>query len=125
MVLNEDFYIFPEDLYRVGNSGGPRLDHLREDEVDLYPLNGITMIRANGKGVSLYDTKSLPTLKLSGWAWKIRKGTALPFGLKLWSDENGHGIIAPVNDIPVDEFKGLVSKLVVFCEKVTKLPIKV
>lgn len=125
MVTNEDFYIFPEDLYRVGNSGSPRIEHLREDEVDTYPVNGITILRANGKGVSLFDAKSLPTLTLSGWAWKIKKGTVLPIGLKLWSDEDGHALIAPVNDLPIDEFKGILAKFVVFCEKVVKLPIKV
>ncbi|MGH8620969.1 MAG: hypothetical protein ACRET3_02430, partial [Burkholderiales bacterium] len=53
-MLPREFYVFPEDLYRVGNSASPRLDRVRGEEVDTTEINSIRVILANNRGISLF-----------------------------------------------------------------------
>ena len=53
MSISEEFYIIPEEVYRVGNSTSPLLHKVRSGEVDVMEMNGVKIILANGKGVSL------------------------------------------------------------------------
>ena len=46
-------YMLSEDLYRLGNSTSPKLQNVRGDDVNTYERNGVVMVRANGKGISL------------------------------------------------------------------------
>jgi hypothetical protein len=72
-------------LYRLGNAASPKLQNVRPQDVDSYENNGIQMVYANGKGVSLFNLQELQRREsgLSGWVWKIPQGTlplpALPF----------------------------------------------
>jgi hypothetical protein len=66
---NDYLYLSQDDLYRFGNSTSPRLDHIRAHDVDLYELNGIAHIRANGKGISLLTEQE--AAHKPGWLWLI------------------------------------------------------
>lgn len=117
----EDLYFAPEDLYRLGNSGSPRLTSVRRPkDIDTIEINGITMAIANGKGVSLSTKERLEKAAMSGWVWKVAKGTQVPRGLKLLNDRPGHYSICPTTNMPLDEFIGLLSKLALKCQKVFK-----
>lgn len=117
----EDLYFTPEDLFRLGNSSGPRLTHIRRPkDVDTIELNGILMVISNGKGVSLFTKDRIEKTPMSGWVWKIPRGTTVPQGLKLINDSHGHFSICPVANMPLDEFKGLLSKLAIKCQKIFK-----
>lgn len=60
----EDLYFAPEDLYRLGNSSGPRLTNVRRPkDVDTTEINGITVVIANGKGISLSTKRHIPLHK--------------------------------------------------------------
>lgn len=59
MVLNKEFYMVPEDVFRVGNAATPRLHMVKSSEVDITELNGVKVIIANGRGVSLYTKSEL------------------------------------------------------------------
>ncbi len=120
-VLPREFYIFPEDLYRVGNSSGPRLDRIRPDEVDSIEINGIRVIFANNRGISLFTDAGIRLGSVSGWAWKIGKTTPIPLGLKLHQDTPEHYMLCPIRQMPLDEYKGLLSRLLVHCKKVFKV----
>lgn len=87
------------------------------DDVDLYELNGIVMVRANNRGVSLYTLKGVEDVGLTGWAWRIRQGTALPPELKLHNDKPEHYMICPISEMPLAKFVGLLQQMVVHCEK--------
>ena len=78
------------------------------------------MVISNGKGVSLSTKERLDKTQMSGWVWKICRGTQVPFGLKLLNDRPGHYSICPVSNMPLDEFIGLLSKLALKCQKVFK-----
>ena len=115
----EDLYFAPEDLFRLGNSTGPRLTNVRRPkDVNTIEINGITVVVSNGKGISLSTKERLDTTPMSGWVWKINKGSHLPPGLKLINDRPGHYSICPTSNMPLDEFIGLLSKLALLCHKV-------
>ncbi len=117
----EDLFFAPEDLYRLGNSSGPRLTNIRRPkDIDTIEVNGITMVVANGKGISLSTKERLDKTQMSGWVWKIARGTQVPAGLRLLNDRPGHYSICPVINMPLDEFVGLLSKLALKCQKLFK-----
>lgn len=117
----EDLYMAPEDLFRLGNATDPRLTNLRRPkDIDTIEINGILVAVANGKGISLFTKARMQSNPMSGWVWKIAKGTAVPLGLKLLTDRSGHYTVCPITNMPLDEFKGLLSKLAMKCQKVFK-----
>jgi hypothetical protein len=117
----EDLYFAPEDLYRLGNAQHPRLTNVRRPkDVDVFEINGIDVVVANGKGISLSTKDHLEKTPMTGWVWKIMKGTAMPSGLKLLNDRPGHYSICPVSNMPLDHFIGLLSNLALHCQKVFK-----
>lgn len=117
----EDLYFAPEDLYRLGSSSSSRLTHVRRPkDIDTIEINGIAIVVANGKGISLSTKGRLDKTRLSGWVWKISRGAQMPTGLKLINDRPGHYSICPRSNMPLDEFIGLLSKLALKCQKVFK-----
>jgi hypothetical protein len=116
-MLGKDYYLFPEDLFRVGNSTEPRLTHIRAHEITTTTVNGILCVVANNKGVSVWDEANIRKGSVSGWAWIIPSTTELPPGLKLHNDTPGHYVICPVSQMTLDEYKGLLAKLAVRCQK--------
>jgi len=117
----EDLYFAPEDLYRLGNSTSARLTNVRRPkDVDTTEMNGISMVIANGKGISLSTKDRLDKARMSGWVWKISTGVQMPIGLRLLNDRPGHYSVCPISNMPLDEFIGLLSKLALKCQKVFK-----
>lgn len=114
-----DLYLVPEDLFRLGNASNPRLTHVRRPkDIDTFEVNGITVAVANGKGLSLATKDRLDRSPSGGWVWRIPKGTPMPLGLKLLNDRPGHYSVCPTNNMPLDEYIGLLSKLALRCQKV-------
>ena len=116
----EDLFIAPEDLYRLGNSSDPRLTHIRRpQDIDTIEMNGILVVVANGKGISLLTKTRIEKTGVGGWLWKLPKGTPMPFGLRLINDRPGHYGLCPIHNMPFDEFKGLLAKLAMKCRKIS------
>jgi len=120
MLANKEFYIVPEEVFRVGNGGGPRMHMVRPSEVDVTEVNSVKVIIANGRGVSLYTHEELNNTSLTGWVWKFRPNTNVPHGLKLVNDKPGHFCVAPVSNMPVDLYKGLLEQMGIKAEKIWK-----
>lgn len=116
--MNKEFFIVPEDVFRVGNSSSPRMSAVRASEVDLTEINGIKIVIANGRGVSLYTKEELEATTLTGWIWKFSVKTPIPHELKLVNDKQGHYCVAPVMNMPVDYYKGLLEKMGMHAVKV-------
>ena len=122
MFVPKDFMILPDDLYRLAVSSSPKMTHVRPvDDVDLYDQNGVLMILANNRGVSLWTLEGVKIAQLTGWAWRIRKNTPLPPKLKLHNDQPEHYVICPTESMPLSTYIGLLETLVVHCEKVFKI----
>lgn len=62
----KEFFILPEELFRLGNSSSPRLSNVRSRDVDTIEINGITVIRANGKGISVFDKAGINESPMTG-----------------------------------------------------------
>ncbi len=119
MKTNEAVYLSPETLYRLGNGSSPLLTRVRPGEVDTIKVNGVTMIVANRKGISLYNKTGLDLAPLSGWVWEIKENTSLPTGLKLIKDNRpeGHYSLCPTKNMSIHEFVSLLEKVVIHCKK--------
>jgi hypothetical protein len=116
----KEFYLVPEDVFRLGNSEGPRLSHVRSRDVDTMTMNGITVVIANGKGISVFDLEGITQAPFEGWVWKLAATTPLPAGLKLVQDKPHHYCIAPIANMPIDKYKGLLEELALRAERVLK-----
>lgn len=121
-IINKEFYIFPEEVYRVGNSSSHKMTALRVGEIDVYEIKGIKMVTANGKGISVFTLIGLKEEGLTGFAWKFTKNTPVEPGLKLIDDEKPeHYTLAPIKNMPLDEYKGLLEKMGLKCSKYIKI----
>lgn len=61
----QDFYLAPEDLYRLGNATDPRLTHIRRPkDIDTIEINGVLGVVANGKGISLATKERISKRRL-------------------------------------------------------------
>jgi len=121
-IVNQDFYIFPEEVYRVGNSGSHKLSAIRVGEITIYELKGVKMVVANGQGVSVFTLQGIKDENLTGYAWLFNKGTQVEQGLKIIDDNKPeHYTLAPVRNMPLVEYKSLLEKMGIKCAKYLKL----
>jgi hypothetical protein len=99
--------VTPVDLYRNGNASSARLDHVRPADVDTYigPGGGI-WVKANGKGVSSWDT---PDEDWSGKLWRLHRGHSYSNLLLVWNDDPGHWVWMPNQDMPLSAFRNELS----------------
>lgn len=119
-MLPKEFYLIPEDVFRLGNSQGPTLDNVRSRDIEFIELGGIKVVVANGKGVSVFDREGINQSPMTGWVWRLAMNVALPVGLKLVKDKPNHFCIAPTQNMPLDKYKGLLEELGLKAERVFK-----
>ncbi|MCI0504502.1 MAG: hypothetical protein L0Z73_00185 [Gammaproteobacteria bacterium] len=117
MISIKEFYLFPEDVYRMGNSTTHRMSVIRQDEILTMQMKGVTMVVANNNGVSVWTKEGIIEKQLTGYAWLIKTGTSLPNGLRLVNDTPGHYMLAPIKNMPIDTYKGLLEEIGLKCEK--------
>ena len=86
-MLPKEFYIIPEEIFRLGNLNSPRLSNVRPRDVNTTIINGIEVIIANGKGISVFDKTGINESPMSGWVWQFSQNIQIPVGLKLVQDK--------------------------------------
>ena len=101
----------PEEVFRLGNSNSARLSHVRSVDMNTTVVNGILVVIANNKGISVFDRESIMKSPMNGWVWQFLPNTSFPLGLKLVNDKPGHYCIAPTTNMPIDKYKGLLEEL--------------
>ena len=116
----KEFYIMPEELFRLGNSTTPKLSNVRARDVDIVQINGIAIIKANGKGISVFDKVGINESPMSGWGWRFAPNTQPPIGLKLVQDKPHHFCIAPTQNMPISKYIGLLEELALKGHRVYK-----
>jgi len=119
-MLPRDFYIVPEEIFRLGNSQSAKLSNVRPRDVSTVNIHGIEVIIANGKGVSVFDKEGINGSPMSGWIWCFSKNTQIPIGLKLVQNKKHHYCIAPINNMPIDKYKGLLEEMAMRSRRVYK-----
>jgi hypothetical protein len=105
-MLPKEFYLVPEEVFRLGNQHGPRLNNVRPRDVNIVKINGVDVVIANGKGISVFDKEGINESPMTGWVWCISQNTTLPMGLKFVNNKPHHYCVAPVHNMPVDKYKG-------------------
>lgn len=116
----KEFYLVPEEIFRLGNANTPKLSHVRPRDVDTMQINGITVIIANGKGISVFDKEGINHSPMNGWVWRFPSNTQLPVGLRLVQDKPHHYCIAPNKNMPIDKYKGLLEEMALKASRVFK-----
>lgn len=95
------------DVFRMGNSSGPKLVTERAPRVgvDIFPdENG--MISPGQGGSSTFETMNRP----AKW-WELPAGTQLPDGLQIRNDTPGHWLIEPSRSMSIEEFRQLLLQI--------------
>ena len=116
----KEFFILPEELFRLGNSNNSNLSNVRARDIDTIEINGIVVIVANGKGVSVFDKIGINESPMTGWVWRFAPNTQPPVGLKLVKDKAHHFCITPTHNMPVDKYKGLLEEMAFKATRVFK-----
>ncbi len=83
-------------------------------------VNGILVITANGKGISVFDLEGINESPMNGWVWRFPSGTTPPIGLKMVQDKPHHYCISPTQNMPIDKFKGLLEEMALKATRVFK-----
>ena len=115
-----EFYLVPEEIFRLGNAESPKLAHVRDRDINTIQINGVSMVVANGKGISVFDKAGIMASPMTGWAWRFPPNTSFPMGLKLVQDKAHHYCIAPTHNMPISKYKGLLEELAVKADRVFK-----
>jgi hypothetical protein len=79
-MIVEEFYLFPEEVHRIGNSGGHKISAMRVGEADTFTMKGVTMVTANEKDASSFTLDGIKSEGLPGFAWKFEKSPRLSMG---------------------------------------------
>lgn len=116
----KEFYIIPEEVFRLGNSSSPKISHVRSKDIDVTNINGVTVVIANGKGISVFDKEGITQSPILGWVWRFSANTHFPIGLKLVQDKSHHYCIAPTQNMPIDKYKGLLEEMALKATRVYK-----
>ena len=121
MIAPENLYImdvgeFTKELYRMGNATWPAFTEER-GRIDLVIVkrDGIDTVIANGNGFSAFDHFTKTMRKPGKKIWRIKKGAALPEGLRLVKDRRpaheGHYMLAPACNMPLKKYLGILEEL--------------
>ncbi len=120
--MADEFYLLESDLYRLGNSQSPRLDHVRVPKDIPTAFRGpIEFVSPGVVGISLMDEVRLNeriqlarrTGSAVGHVWKIPRGITVPVGLVVRVDprDKSHLLVGPALPMPLEKFKGLLLEL--------------
>jgi hypothetical protein len=95
------------NLYRMGNASGPKMENVRikypNPDIECHTdVSGCVWVLAGTGGLSVWD---IPNPGLRGTSWLIPSGTPYSDRLHLWSDEPGHWLWEPAQDMLLSDFK--------------------
>ena len=88
MEIREEIYLV-NDLFRIGNSQSPRLDKVRERDIEIIERNGESVVLPDTGGISAFN-KINPRLRGS-W-WKCPVDTFYPPELRVICDRERGGL---------------------------------
>lgn len=118
MQTENDLFL-PADLFRVGNVQTPRLDHIRERDIEIISFEGKLFVLPNTGGISAFNKINT---KLRGTWWKCPAGTIYPQELKIICDrqfgELKHYSVQPAFPMPLELYR---AKLLEFAECFQKI----
>jgi hypothetical protein len=90
----------PVDLYRMGNALSPRLDNIRDQDIQMYEDGDRTWVAANSGGISTFSVRR----NSKNW-WKLDQGTEIPNELRVVNDHGSHWLWEPSYSMPIDTYR--------------------
>lgn len=129
--MSKEYFLTEFDVFRLGNTSSPRLDHIRvPKDIPTFFVGPIEHVQPGLAGVSLMDEVGLQKRvevarragSSVGHVWRIARATPLPMGLVLREDpkDRSHLLLCPAMVMPVDKFRGLLLELAARCVYVGK-----
>lgn len=129
--MAEHYFLTEFDVYRLGNSSSPRLNHVRvPKDIPTYFVGPIEHVQPGLAGVSMMSEeglqKRIDVARKSGSSvghvWRISRNSPLPNGLVLREDsrDRTHLLICPAESMPLEKFRGLLLELAARCIYVGK-----
>jgi hypothetical protein len=100
--------VTPVDLYRAGNSTGPRMDHVRRNrDIAVIQQNGVDWVNPQQGGVSTRERIYWPA---PHW-WRILQNTSFTDLLVVRKDHSGHWVWEPSQGMEFAEYVRLLATL--------------
>jgi hypothetical protein len=89
------------DLYRRGNSTGPRMDNVRPRDVKTFLKNGVVWVEGRSGGVSTFASPSPPG---TGKIWRLQARSSYSDVLHLENNHSDHWSWEPAYDMEMDRY---------------------
>jgi hypothetical protein len=95
------------ELFRAGNTTSPRMDRVRQDDVEIYDVNGIEWVRGRVGGMS---TQTAIDPALGGRWWRLPAGSNYDDRLLfVVNDDVGHWAWQSSFDMPLADYRAALS----------------
>ncbi len=104
------FTLVPVNLFRAGNAGGPRLDNVREQDIQTAEVTiggkSVIVVKPKTGGISTFDNSTY----MKGKVWKIPAGVKLPATIMIIKDhfnkqvQATHYSISPAYEMPLETY---------------------
>lgn len=97
----------PVELFRAGNAGSARLDHVRANDALIFDVNGTPWVKGGVGGVS---TQERVDPAFGGRWWRLPAGS--PYDDRLLfvvNDEDEHWAWQPSRDMPLANFRAALA----------------
>ena len=95
------------NLYRRGNTGGPRMAHVRVGkDVSIFQRDGIDWVQAQTGGISTFSSSGPGNL----W-WELPAGSEYPDDILVVNDHGHHFSWEPRIDMPLTDFVELLESI--------------
>jgi len=95
----------PVPLYRQGNANSPRMDNVRDRDVDIYDYSGEKWVETFSNGISTFESPKLGR----NW-WRIDAGIQIPDSIILINDKNDHWGWRPAYTMRLLEYQELLKQ---------------
>ncbi|CAD5914926.1 hypothetical protein [Planktothrix agardhii] len=96
----------PVPLYRQGNANSPRMDNVRDRDVDIYDYSGEKWVETFSNGISTFESPKLGR----NW-WRIDAGIQIPDSIILINDKNDHWGWRPAYTMRLLEYQELLKQV--------------
>ncbi|MCB8779464.1 hypothetical protein [Planktothrix agardhii] len=93
-------------LYRQGNANSPRMDNVRDRDVDIYDYSGEKWVETFSNGISTFESPKLGR----NW-WRIDAGIQIPDSIILINDKNDHWGWRPAYTMRLLEYQELLKQV--------------
>jgi hypothetical protein len=103
----QEMGVTPVDLYRAGNSTGPRMDRVRPTDIVVIQQHGVDWVNPQQGGVSTREAIYWPSRH---W-WRILQGTSFTDFLVLRKDHGDHWLWEPARGMEFAEYVRLLATL--------------